>query len=217
MKIFSKLLFAAGLLAGALVLVAQDAETISVNTTMNVNGTGDAQMTVTTTLTAKQFANWKSQYGDDQGLLKRDMEKDYLGAFDLSDWDVKMDSMNRVVTVAVKVHGVVIPRGNGTFEFRVPKSWRGGERNGTTYNYNFANNIGDGMIEQSNVKLILPATASHFTEDKSETGDTVIQYRLPSGSMAGMLLYAGIAFLLLGGLAIVMAMTVIKPPRSVHA
>ena len=217
MKISSILLLLAVLLAAACGLLAQDTQSINVGIVMKVDPLGDGVMTMTFTLSAIQFKNWQSKYGEDQGLLRRDMTNNYMGQFDTSDWDVKTDTMNRTVAISVKAHGIVIPRGGGMFEFRVPKSWRGGERNGTTYSYNFAEPSGDGGIVQTNAKLILPVTASHFTEDKSETGEPVIQYRVPVGSLSGIMLYAGAAFLAAGLLAIVIAVALVKPPRPVHA
>ena len=217
MRISSKLLLCGCILAAAGGLFAQAADSINVATMLTIDPLGDGVMKFTTTLTAQQFANWQEKYGQDTGLLRRDMTNNYVGQYDTSDWDVKVDSMNRVVTVSVKAHGMVIPRGGGVFEFRVPKSWRGGERNGTTYSYNFANSLGSGMIEQDNVKLILPSAASHFTEDKSETGDPIIQYRVPTGGMTAILLYAGAAFVVLGLLVVVLALAVIKQPRPVAA
>jgi len=216
MKISSILLLAV-LLAAAGGLLAQDTQSLNVGILMKVDPLGDGTMTMTFTLSAIQFKSWQAKYGEDQGLLRRDMMNNYMGQFDTSDWDVKTDTMNRTVAISVKAHGIVIPRGGGTFEFRVPKSWRGGERNGTTYSYNFAEPSGDGGIIQTNAKLVLPATASHFTEDKSETGEPVIQYRVPVGGLTGILLYAGAAFLLCGVLAIVLAVAVIKPPRPARA
>jgi hypothetical protein len=217
MKISSKSLLCGCLLAASSALFAQSADSINVATTMTIDPLGDGIMKINTTLTAQQFANWQEKYGQDQGLLRRDMTNNYVGQYDTFDWDVKTDTMNRVVTVSVKAHGMVIPRGGGAFEFRVPKSWRGGERNATTYSYNYANSLGNGLIEQDNIKLVLPATASQFTEDKSETGDPIIQYHVPVGGMSAMLLYAGAAFLVLGLLVIILAITVIKQPRPVPA
>jgi hypothetical protein len=219
MKISRNLLLSVSLLSFASCLFAQDTlDTINVSNVMKVSPLGDGVMTVTFTLTAKQFAAWQSKYGQDQGLLRRDMNNNYTGQFETSDWDVKVDQMNRTIAVSVKVRGAVIPRGGGVFEFRVPKQWRGGERNGTTYSYNFVEPVGAGVVGQTNAKLVLPATASHFVEDKSETGDPVIQYRVPTGGLGSILLWAGIALAALGAVATAVALFVLKeapagPPR----
>jgi hypothetical protein len=211
MRIFGNLLLSVSLLWLAPGLFAQDTlDTLNVSETMKVTPLGDGILTTAFTLSAKQFAKWESKYGQDQGLLRRDMNNNYTGQFETSDWDVKTDNMNRTITVSVKTRGAVIPRGGGVFEFRVPKQWRGGERNGTTYSYNFVEPIGGGGVAQTNAKLVLPETASRFVEDKSETGDPVIQYRVPVGGLSGVLLWAGIAFVVLGAAAVVVALTVLK-------
>ncbi|HMD70000.1 MAG TPA: hypothetical protein VKF41_01580 [Bryobacteraceae bacterium] len=228
MKIFYKLLLSVSWLALAPGVFAQNSlntpDNFNVSNVMTISAVGDGVLTTTSTLTAQQFAAWQNKYGQDQGLLRRDMDNNYTGQFDTSDWDVKIDSMNRVVTVSVKIMGAVIPRGGGVFEFRVPKQWQGGERNGATYSYNFADSQGGGVIAQTSVKLVLPDSASHFVEDKSETGERIIQYRVPAGGLSGILLWAGLAFVILGAAAAVVALAVLKdapvpvpPPPPMHA
>jgi hypothetical protein len=214
MKIFYKLLLSVSWLSLATGAFAQNSlntpETFNFSNVMKISPLGDGVMTLTSTLTAQQFAAWQNKYGQDQGLLRRDNENYYTGQYDTSDWNVKIDSMNRVITVSVKILGAVIPRGGGVFEFRVPKQWQGGERNGTTYSYNFADSLGSGIIAQTNCKLVLPDTASHFVEDKSETGDPIIQYRVPVNDIGGMLLWVGLVLLVLGAAAAAVALTVLK-------
>jgi hypothetical protein len=223
MRILGKLLLSVSLLWLAPGVFAQETlDTFNVSNVMKITPLGDGVMTVTFTLTAKQFALWQSKYGQDQGLLRRDMNNNYTGQFETSDWDVKIDTMNRSIAVSVKTRGAVIPRGGGVFEFRVPKQWRGGERNGTTYSYNFVEPMGGGAVAQTNAKVMLPETATQFVEDKSETGDPVIQYRVPVGGLSGILLWVGLALLVLGAAAVGVALTVLKgasagPPAPVRA
>lgn len=218
MKTLGKLLLSVSLVSLAPCAFAQEAtvETINLSNVMRITPLGDGVMTLGFTLSARQFAGWESKYGQDQGLLRRDMNNNYTGQFETSDWDVKTDQMNRTITVTVKVRGAVIPRGGGVFEFRVPKQWRGGERNGTTYSYNFVEPAGSGAVAQTNAKVILPDTASHFVEDKSETGDPVIQYKVPIGGMGSLLLYAGIAVAGLGVIAMIIALAVLKDTPAGH-
>ena len=217
MRRITRVLLSTCLLASGAVLLADDTDTVSVTTTMTVTPLGDGTMTMKRTYTAAQFRQFKEQYGDDQGLLKRDLTRGYLGTMDLSDWNIQIDSVNRSLSLSVKMHGVVIPRGGGAFQFPIPKSWKGGERNGTNYSYNFAEAGSDGGIMQDNVKLIFPANSTRFSEDKNETGDTVVTYHVPTGAMTGILLYAGAGFLAIGLLLIILAAALMKSPRPVHA
>jgi hypothetical protein len=212
MKTLSKLLLSASLVSLAPGLFSQEAtmETLNVSNVMKITPLGDGAVTLAFTLTARQYAAWESKYGQDRGLLRRDMNNNYTGQFETSDWDVKTDRMNRTITVSVKVRGAIVPKGGGVFEFRVPKSWRGGERNGTTYSYNFVEPIGNGAVGQTNAKVVLPESASHFVEDKSETGDPAIQYRVPTGGPGGILLWAGLACAVLGAVAVCVAIAVLK-------
>jgi hypothetical protein len=223
MKIFLNLLLAVSLLWVAPGAFAQESmDTFNVSNVMKISPLGDGEMTLTFTLSAKQFARWQSKYGQDQGLLRRDMNNNYTGQFETSNWDVKIDTMNRSIAVSVKTRGAVIPRGGGVFEFRVPKQWRGGERNGATYSFNFVEPMGGGGVAQTNAKVVLPETATHFVEDKSETGDPVIQYQAPVGGLSGILLWAGLALVVLGAAAAAVALTVLKnapapPPAPLRA
>jgi len=211
MKIFLKLVFFVSFLSLVPCVLAQDTmDTINISDVTKVSPLGDGVMTLTFTLSAKQFANWQSKYGQDQGLLRRDLNNNYTGQYETSDWDVKTDSMNRTITISVKTLGAVIPRGGGVFEFRVPKQWRGGERNGTTYSYNFVDPIAGGGVTQTNAKVVLPDSATHFVEDKSETGDPVIQYRVPVPGIGGMLLWAGVGALALGAVTAAIGLAVLK-------
>jgi hypothetical protein len=227
MKIFYKLLLSVSLLSLVPGAFAQNSlntpDTFNVTNVMTISAVGDAVLTSTSTLTAVQFANWQNKYGQDQGLLRRDMNNYYTGQYETSDWDVKIDSMNRVITVSVKIYGAVIPRGGGVFEFRVPKQWQGGERNGTTYSYNFADSQANGVIAQTNIRLVLPASASNFAGDKSETGDPIIQYKVPVGGLSAILLWAGIVLAVLGVAAMIVALVALKddpviaPPPPMRA
>jgi hypothetical protein len=213
MRQTSKVLAAISLVALGSALFGQTnpPDPVKITDTMKVDSVGNGVMTFSFQLTAIQFANWQAKYGQDQGLLRRDLTNNYLGMFDTSDWDVKIDAMNRVVTVSVKTKGAVIPKGGGMFAFPVPKQWSGGERNGSTYTYNFH----DGSSNtENNIKIILPETSSHFSEDHMENGNPVIVYKVAGGGMGDLLMWAGIGFAAVGLLAIVIALAVLKPAAS---
>jgi hypothetical protein len=72
-------------------------------------------------------------------------------------------------------------------------------------------------VIQNNVKLTLPASASDFADDKSETGDRVIRYRLPVGGIGAWLFWMGIAALAIGAAAVAYAFLAMKAPARTAA
>jgi hypothetical protein len=175
-------------------------QTIAFDEVMNVNPLGDADMTVAFTLTASQFASWNQKYGQNKSLLKRDMEK-IFSQYDTYDWDINIKEMERQVTVGLKAHGLVQYKKNGRYEFPVPKSWKGGQIVGHSIDYNFVEPLGAGALAQFNAKVNLPESASAIHSDTGESGEKIIRYDVPVGSinwlkwsvmgMGGMILLLG--------------------------
>lgn len=202
----------------SLVPAAPPLQTIIIDQTMTVDQIGDGVMTLKLTLNGEQFQNWQKKYGENQSLLKRDLNQ-YVSQYETSGWDMQVNQMDRIVTISCKFKGAVMHRGGGLFEFRVPKSWRGGERHESTYSFNFVEAAGSGVVSQNNVRLALPASASNFTDDKAETGDRIIRYHLSVGGAAVWLFRAGIAALVLGVAVIAYAFLGMRnpSPRSATA
>ena len=212
-----KLIFGILISMAAAALGANDIETLNVDQTLTFDPIGDGVMTLKLTLNGEQFQNWQSKYGTNQSLLKRDMTV-YVSQYEASGWDMQVNQMDRIVNITCKFKGAILYRGGGVFEFRLPKAWRGGDRNGTVYTFNYIEPVGNGSVSQTNVRLILPAEASNFTDDKSENGDRVIRYHLPVGSAGTWLLWAGIAALLIGAAAAGYALLAMKaaPAAGTH-
>src|SRR5262249_43950279 len=114
--------------------------------------------------------------------------------------------MDRTVNVGIKAHGLVLHRGNGQYEFDVPKNWRGGDRNGNTISYNFVDSSAD-VVEQFNCKVVLPAEATGVKDDTGESGQKVLRYLVPVASskvrwvvlsIGGFITLAGLGLMLLG-------------------
>ncbi|MGA2328057.1 MAG: hypothetical protein ABSH05_17400, partial [Bryobacteraceae bacterium] len=180
MRLFTGILLSIALAPVA--LPAPELQTISIDQTLSVDRIGDGVMVLKLTLNGEQFQNWQSKYGQNQSLLKRDLGQ-YVSQYEAYGWDMQVNQMDRIVTITCKFRGAILHLGGGLFEFRVPKAWRGGERHDTTFSFNFIQPAANGVVIQNNVKLTLPASASDFADDKSETGDRVIRYRLPVGGI----------------------------------
>lgn len=184
-------------------------ETMNFDQTMEVDELGIATIAIKMTFTAAQFQNWQQKYGSNKSLLKRDMNK-FISQYETFDWDVTERQMSREITVMLKAKGSVIHKGRGVTEFRIPKEWRGGQRDDNTFTFNYVEGIAPGVVGQFNVKLIAPASANNFREQLAENGEKVIQYTLPASGKKTWMLTAGVITLLLGA-GLVGATLISKP------
>ncbi len=209
-----KLLILALLVAMAsLGVLAQGLQTLNIDQAMRIDATGDGAMTIKFTLTAEQFQKWQMKFGQNQAFLRREMQK-FVSQYETRDWEVQEKQMDRTETIALKILGAVIHKGGGLFEFRVPKQWRGGERTGSTFAYNYVESMGPGAVTQTNVKLILPESASRFTEEKAETGDRIIQYTLPTAGYRAMAPWLGLLLLIPGMALAAIGLFAMRGPAS---
>jgi hypothetical protein len=191
-------------------------QTIAFDEVINVDALGDASMTVTFTLTAAQFAAWNQKYGQNKSLLKRDMEK-IFSQYDTYDWDIKVKEMERQVTVGLKAHGVVQHKTNGRYEFPVLKTWKGGQIVGHSIDYNFVEPLGQGALAQFNAKVNLPDNASAIQNDTGESGEKIIRYDVPVGSINWLkwtTMGIGTLILLLGALIAGVGLLLSAPKKS---
>jgi hypothetical protein len=187
----------------AIVLLALPARGQQVSTTtfdqvMHIDPLGDMSMTMKFSLTASEYQMWNAKYGQNKSLLKRDIGR-LLSQWDTHDWKVDVNEMERQVSVSLKVHGAVMHKGGGSYEFDVPKPWKGGDRNGTTVRYNYIQSFGPSSIGQYNVTINLPEAASDIKEDTGSSGQKVLRYKVPVPSQSnGLGLGLGIALTLIG-------------------
>ena len=177
---------------------AEDLQTLNIDETMTIDPIGNADIVIKFKLSASEFQAWQSKYGQNSSLLRRDLGK-FVSQYDTSDWDVQEKQMDREVTVSLKAKGVLKYHGNGEFEFKVPKAWRGGDRSNNIVTFNYVESIAPGMISQNSVKVILPEKATNFRDNTSEEGDKVVAYTLATSSAGGSwMLWTGSSVILAG-------------------
>jgi hypothetical protein len=153
-------------------------QTLNLDETMKLNEIGDCEIKINFILTAAQYATWNQKYGQNPSLLRRDMGK-LVSQYDTHDWVVDAKPMERQVSISVGAHGVVSHKGNGNYQFEVPKNWRGGQINNNAIDYNYAESLGPGMLAQYNCKVILPASATGIKDDTGESGERIVRYSVP--------------------------------------
>jgi hypothetical protein len=167
------------------------------NEKQTIDALGDATLAIELKLTAKQYVLWKQKYGNNPSILRRDMGR-LISQYETSNFDVEQDDMDRVVRVTLDAKGVVTYKGDGRFEFKVPKEWTGGQRVGNEYRFNYIQSIGPNSLMQHNVVTVLPAGASDIQDQLSEEGEKVVQYTLTRPSQGVGWMIGAIAFGLLG-------------------
>jgi len=191
------------LLCAAAALPGQDA--LSLQHTITADALGNGSWRIDMTLPASQFQNWQSKYGQNKSLVRRDLLKT-IGQWETYDWDVQERQMDRQISISMKIKGLMRYRGNGGYEFQVPKQWRGGERSGTQFLFNFVE-TGGGAIVQNNVRLNLPASAGQFDEQRSEGGDRVLRYTAAvEGGAKRTTLWGGVGLMALGAVPLAFAL-----------
>jgi len=144
---------------------------VDAETHITLDPLGNASVTRTSTFTAAQFGLWQMEYGQDKGLLKRDLEKTMSG-YQTSDWGVSVDEMNRIVTLHFNAQGVVKYQSDGHFAMPIPSSWIGGDLAGNTavYHYERSLSADDPLREYTTVTLALPAAAANIAEFTADDG-----------------------------------------------
>jgi len=201
------------LVASAQLRAADQMQTLAIDQKMTVDALGNCTVAIDFSLTASQFQSWMQKYGQNKSLLKRDLGK-VVSQYDTFDWNLQIKEMERAVTISLQAHGVVKHRGGGKYEFPVPKSWRGGDKNGTTLSYNFLEPLGPGSVAQYNCKVVLPEGTTDIKDDTGEAGERVVRYAVPihSASSGRVTLYTGLGAGLLG-ICLVGASLGVKPKR----
>ncbi len=164
------------LLALAPSLFAKNDKTVEMF--LKVDELGNATLSVDTTLSARDYEQWRNRYGGHPALLRRDFKRDF-SAYEIRDFKIDNDdSMSRRVIVTCKALGAAIHERQGHYELTLPKQWEQGEQVGTTFTFFDAQSTGEGVIKET-IKVELPPNSDKIEQDKDEYGQRVISYRVP--------------------------------------
>jgi len=172
---------------------------MNVKQSIDVNEVGDATIVMHMSFNASQFQNWQKRYGMNPSLLKREMSKE-LTPYDITDFKLEKNDMDRKVTITIKARGVTTNRGNGRSEIEVPKNWRLVDQDDHELKFNYLEDVGNGVSIQGDVTTTLPKSASDISDPvPAEGGMKRITYSLPveSGKSA-MGLIPGVLLIVVG-------------------
>lgn len=176
---------------------ADEIKPFKVNIEFLADEYGNAKVTYGMKMNASQWDNFKRSMGNNQSLLKRQMERG-MPAYFLSDFDYKEDAMDRSYTLSFNAYGVCKIDENGKWYAEL------GDKNPdvTKLSDNTYMIISDmsegGMLIQANQKIIFPSSASNIKEEKDSFGKARFTFDMTGNSNTGMAMqYGGIGLMVL--------------------
>lgn len=172
---------------------------MNIEQTIDVDELGDATIVMQMKFNASQFQNWQRRYGMNPSLLKREMAKS-LTPYDVTDFQLEKNEMEREVTITIKARGVTTNRGNGRTEIEVPKDWRLVDQDAHELKFNYLEPVGNGVTIQGHVTTKLPEASSDISDPvPAEGGMKRITYSMPvAAGSSSMGLIPGVLLAVVG-------------------
>jgi hypothetical protein len=167
------------LLAAAPVATAQTSEEhVAYDETVTVSEKGDVKSEERVKMSATAFLRWKSHYGSNPSIFKRDCEKE-MSQDEITDFKLEQNDLDREVKVSFVTKGAVHSRGEGRLAYSIPDKWRGGNSSGDDYTFHYAESEGPGTIGEHSVRLKFAPGIERLREQLRDDSEKVIEYRLP--------------------------------------
>ncbi len=176
----------------ALVLILAQQDQIQQDVTMRVDALGDASLQIEFQLSAKQWINWKSNYGDHPSIMKRDFVN-RLCTQEIYDFEEpKKSEMDRKATISLKGRGAARYKGEGKFEILFPADYKEMMHNDTEWVFMHTELVGQGVMLQQKQKLVLPPGAKDVKLSGPVDGQQKLTYELAAkkGLNIGLILAA---------------------------
>ena len=182
MKLFQTLLPLAGaaLLAFAPLAEAQiqaAPTVVNMNIRSIVDAQGDGEVKLEMKMNAQEWAGWKEQYGSNPSLFKRDMFK-LFSQYELTDFELEQDDMNRKAVVTIRGKGMAIYQGDGVYELELGKDMSDGEMIDGEYRVTYTEPQGPNSISLINHRITTPEGATEVEMATNSKGEKVLRYEL---------------------------------------
>ncbi|HUB75269.1 MAG TPA: hypothetical protein VL979_14700 [Solirubrobacteraceae bacterium] len=180
---------------------------------VTIDAVGNATFVDKVTRSAIDWEQYKSNYGGNPSLLKRDLQHQY-SSMELRDISLTNDEMNRVSVLSWKAQATAQYIGNGQWQGTIPKGAQATKVNETLWE--FTTSYPDpGGITQESFHIHLPKGARGAEQTQNETGEAVLRYTLPDPAGTPLLLYVAVIAAILGA-ALLLAGFLGKPaaPRA---
>lgn len=177
---------------------AQEIKPFKVNVEFKLDENGSSKVVYSAKMNAGQWDNFKRTMGNNQSLLKREVERG-LPAFFLSDFEYKEDAMERSYSLSFNAQGVATVNNKGKWvvdlEAKNPDVTKLSDN---TYMMITESSSGGQLIQITN-KLIFPESASNIKEEKDSFGKAIFTFDMGGGSGMGKAMqYGGIGLIVAG-------------------
>jgi hypothetical protein len=154
------------------------ADTINIDSIVNIDRFGDGSIKLTFHLSASQWAIWRQQYGDHPDVLWRDL-KQMFARFALDKFDLKKNDVERTADVNISARACTQIRGDGTREIEIPKDFRFVSNNGREWIFSLTSQQSPySPILSQTSRLILPEDARNPHLDQPGTGSEQLVYEI---------------------------------------
>jgi hypothetical protein len=163
---------------------------------VTVDAVGNATFVDKVTRSAIDWEQYKSAYGGNPSLLKRDLQHQY-SSMELRDISLANDEMNRVSTLTWKAQATALYIGNGEWQGTIPKGAQASKVSETLWEFTTSYPDQNGITQES-FHIHLPNGARGAAQTQNETGDPVLRYTLPDPAGTPLLLYVAAVAGLLG-------------------
>jgi|HubBroStandDraft_5_1064220.scaffolds.fasta_scaffold175158_2 hypothetical protein len=168
---------------------------------VTVDAVGNAIFVDKVTRSAIDWEQYKSNYGGNPSLLKRDLQHQY-SSMELRDIALANDEMNRVSTLSWKAEATAEYVGNGQWQGALPKGAQASKVSDTQWEFT-TTYPEEGGITQESFHIHLPKGARGAEQTQNETGDPVLRYTLPDSAGAPLLMWVAVIAGLLGAVLLV--------------
>lgn len=177
---------------------AQEIKPFKVTLEFTLDEKGNSKVIYGSKMNAGQWDNFKRSMGNNQSLLKREIERS-LPAFFLSDFEYKEDAMDRSYSLSFNAAGVAKINSKGKWvvdlETKNPDVTKLSDN---TFMMITESSSGGQLIQITN-KLIFPESASNIKEEKDSFGKAIFTFDMGGGSGMGKALnYGGIGLIVAG-------------------
>ena len=167
---------------------------------MKIDSIGNAKITVSMTMNAQQWQVWTSSLGNNPAALKREIERS-MPAYFLDDFKLEKDDMNRSFSLSLNAYGTckIDKRGKWTLE-TYQKDANVTEL--TDHKYMLVSSPPElGGAVQQTFLVEFPEAAQDIKIDKDAFSQSVFEFKMdgPSSSGLNYLRYAGLFFIVVGG------------------
>jgi hypothetical protein len=165
---------------------------------MVVDAIGNAKLNISMTMSALQWQQWNSNYGNNPSALKRDMERS-MPAYIVDDFKLDKDDMNRSFNLSLNAYGVceIDKRGKWIMDTD-QKNAQLTELTERKYMLVSSPPEFGGTLQQTFI-IEFPEEANNIKVDKNAFGKSVFEFKMDNPSSGfNLMRWSGLFFIIVG-------------------